>query len=554
MRVFAPQAVATDTPAGKHQAVVRRSLPMPLAPVSAMHSDGALLQRKPNCACGGGCPSCQQDPHPDTIQTKLQISTPGDQYEQEADQLSDQVMRMSGDEVGKPTPTLITKGIQRQVSDPDIEEEMEKALKETGAIVQRQVNQGEKLDKDDGEGKPLQAETARGNTRSTSTDLVASLNSLKDGGQPLSLAARSFMEPRFGQDFSHVRVHTDSTANKAAQALNAHAFTVGPNVAFAAGQYAPETSVGQRLLAHELSHVLQQSDQPRIQRKIIVGGKPYTPTKKYYAYLDAQGLGPMKEFIETMHNSGKPPDFSFASFEQMGTEVRVRNQITKGIDAAHAGGSGTCDYPDSAHPDHLDSTYWERKGWMNFVPKSPLPAGKEASDAIDAIFAPGAGSRLECMAMTVAVEYYSLLKGLGKEKFNKLFPGGAGLEISTRLTTGTHPTFYNATTLYKVLIIGSKSEILPGDWVYFKNFKDYPAKNPGGAWRGENAIYMGGGMYRGFGVKSQSEADLNAELVRVYNKGLKPGDKVRTVPDLLAEGGGLQLAPVYRPDIAKLAP
>jgi protein-glutamine gamma-glutamyltransferase len=234
----------------------------------------------------------------------------------------------------------------------------------------------------------------------------------------------------------------------------------------------------------------------------------------------------------------------------MGFEVRVRHQATKGMDAAHA---GSCNYPDSANPDYLDSTYWDRIGYMHFTPKSPLPVGKDAADAIEAIFAPGANSRLECMAMTVAVEYYSLLKGLGKAKFNALFPGGAGLEISTRLSGSAHPTFYGATKLYKNMTLSSKSEVLPGDWVYFKNFADYLTKHPDGYWQGENAIYMGGGKYRGFGVSSLSEADLNAELVRVYNQGLPAADQ-KTVADLLAEGGGLLLAPVFRPDIAKLAP
>ena len=92
---------------------------------------------------------------------------------------------------------------------------------------------------------------------------------------------------------------------------------------------------------------------------------------------------------------------------------------------------------------------------------------------------------------------------------------------------------------------------MPGDWVYFKNFSDYPVKHPGGFWRGENAIVMGGGMYRGFGVVSQLETDLNKELVKQYNDGLPVGQK-KTLADLIAEGGGLQIKPVFRPNIKKL--
>jgi hypothetical protein len=86
------------------------------------------------------------------------------------------------------------------------------------------------------------------------------------GGRPLDPGTRAFMEPRFGHDFGNVRVHTDSQAARAAEAVNARAFTIGPDVVFGQGQYAPETVAGQRLLAHELTHTVQQKIQPlRIQ-------------------------------------------------------------------------------------------------------------------------------------------------------------------------------------------------------------------------------------------------------------------------------------------------
>jgi Domain of unknown function (DUF4157) len=81
---------------------------------------------------------------------------------------------------------------------------------------------------------------------------------LRSPGQPLDVAIRSFMEPRLGHDFSGVRVHTNSQAAESARAVNALAYTVGSNVAFAEGHYQPATTAGQRLLAHELAHVVQQ--------------------------------------------------------------------------------------------------------------------------------------------------------------------------------------------------------------------------------------------------------------------------------------------------------
>jgi hypothetical protein len=82
---------------------------------------------------------------------------------------------------------------------------------------------------------------------------------LRSAGRPLDRSTREFMEPRFGHDFSAVRVHTDEKADRSARAVNALAYTAGRDIVFGAGHYRPGTSDGQRLLAHELAHIVQQS-------------------------------------------------------------------------------------------------------------------------------------------------------------------------------------------------------------------------------------------------------------------------------------------------------
>jgi Domain of unknown function (DUF4157) len=82
------------------------------------------------------------------------------------------------------------------------------------------------------------------------------------GGEPLDGGTRSLMESRFDNDFSDVRVHTDAKASDSAKSVNAHAYTVGSNVVFRSGMYEPESERGQRLLAHELTHVVQQRSGP----------------------------------------------------------------------------------------------------------------------------------------------------------------------------------------------------------------------------------------------------------------------------------------------------
>jgi len=83
-------------------------------------------------------------------------------------------------------------------------------------------------------------------------------DALSSSGKPLDAGTRAFMEPRFGHDFSQVRVHTDARAAESARAVNALAYTVGRDVVFGARQYEPGTSEGRRLMAHELTHVVQQ--------------------------------------------------------------------------------------------------------------------------------------------------------------------------------------------------------------------------------------------------------------------------------------------------------
>jgi hypothetical protein len=85
------------------------------------------------------------------------------------------------------------------------------------------------------------------------------ISTLHGGGRPLPDSVRAFLEPRFGYDFSRVLIHTDERAAESARTINAHAYTVGRDIVFGAGQYAPDSSTGKRLLAHELTHVAQQN-------------------------------------------------------------------------------------------------------------------------------------------------------------------------------------------------------------------------------------------------------------------------------------------------------
>lgn len=93
---------------------------------------------------------------------------------------------------------------------------------------------------------------------------------LRSPGRPLDPATRAYMEPRFGRDFSRVRVHTGAKAGQSARAVNAQAYTVGANIVFAAGQYTPATNHGRSLLAHELTHTVQQGQSASIKPNLTI--------------------------------------------------------------------------------------------------------------------------------------------------------------------------------------------------------------------------------------------------------------------------------------------
>lgn len=94
---------------------------------------------------------------------------------------------------------------------------------------------------------------------------------LRSPGKALDAATRGFFEPRFSHDFSRIRVHTDGQAADSARAVSARAYTVGQDVVFATGHYAPETNAGRKLLAHELAHAVQQSRATNPTHTVVMG-------------------------------------------------------------------------------------------------------------------------------------------------------------------------------------------------------------------------------------------------------------------------------------------
>jgi hypothetical protein len=165
-----------------------------------------------------------------SIQPKLEVSQPNDPYEQEADRVAERVMRMPAFSCcGQNSFTPAPRAAQHKCGACKDEEEK------------------------------LQRKGANGHVNDAAVAPRIVNDALSSPGRPLSPATRAFMEPRFGHDFSHVRVHSDAVAEQSARDVHARAYTVGRDIVFGAGQSALGSTEGQRLLAHELTHVVQQS-------------------------------------------------------------------------------------------------------------------------------------------------------------------------------------------------------------------------------------------------------------------------------------------------------
>jgi len=177
------------------------------------------------------------------IQAKVTVGAPGDKYEVEADTVARQVMSM-------PAPVNNQPSQREAVAEEKVEEVQAKPIAASiTPLVQREMAlEDEKQEK-------VQAKATSDSGFETSSNVETQLNTSKGGGSPLSHEVRSFMEPRFGADFSSVRVHTDSAAVQMSQELGAQAFTHGSDVYFGKGK----SPGNNELTAHELTHVVQQS-------------------------------------------------------------------------------------------------------------------------------------------------------------------------------------------------------------------------------------------------------------------------------------------------------
>ena len=214
-----------------------------------------------------------------TLQPKLKIGAANDPAEREADAVADKVMRMPAPEPSaagesplppsgngpdpppavpppsNPGPGSGPNPIRRMCSECEGEIQRQPIDEEKDELEVQRMTAGEGGEVDEEE--LIQPKERPGATPAMSAASESAIRRL-GGGAPLAASERAFFEPRFGRDFSNIRIHSGAAADTSAKAINARAYTLGSDIAFAGGEYTAGSPSGRRLLAHELTHTIQQ--------------------------------------------------------------------------------------------------------------------------------------------------------------------------------------------------------------------------------------------------------------------------------------------------------
>jgi hypothetical protein len=298
------------------------------------------------------------------IQTKLTVGAIGDVYEQEADRVAAQVMSM-------PVAAAAPPQVQRfGVEDSPIGMYSSLARSIT-PMVQRQVDEQVQM-------RELVQRAFQSGGNEASGDLESRLNASKGGGSALAPEVRAFMEPRFGADFSGVRVHTGGEAVQMNRELGAQAFAHGSDVYFGAGK----SPGNNELTAHELTHVVQQTG--GVQRQLSVNDNEqdivrlksdFSKAAKKVKPFTVSGSGDRKLFIPKKPNgktlyfffgyTGSEKDQKMRDEEAPEVEDDVLNAAARGFKVVYDKAGSQAEFFDAVYDAQCYGIYWSGHGYVN---------------------------------------------------------------------------------------------------------------------------------------------------------------------------------------------
>lgn len=443
---------------------------------------------------------------------------------------------------------------------------------------------------DTGLGAQVQLKRSEGGGATADSLTAADLGS----GQAMDSATAGRMGSAFGTSFDHVQVHTNPEAGAKTRALGADALAVGSHVAFAPGQYQPGTPAGDGLIAHELAHVMQQrGGAPLVQQRAVA----VESSSAHEHDADQAAAAVVARLHGGEATSGEAAHEPIRPALATGTGVQRGNRPDIAATPEAMGQHMVEKMDDSNKPTSGNVHYWYNakrkietaKGvWKNEYrkghhfttwtdPKSPyfkqpdeedtfmrfeLKPRQSASAAVKAWLAgPTIG---ECLSAVYAMQSDTVRAAIGDDKFDEQYgstddekdqivrKAGRQLVIAASAQATVDPMIVHTdfTNTHGKKTAGDLQEkdyaaLKPGEWYYFKNHPKYLNKHPGGAWQGENAIYMGTNergdrLWAGLGAKKETEAHMYATMVTAYNRERNDYDFEVMIRDghLVKDGGG----------------
>ncbi len=234
------------------------------------------------------CKECREEPvqrqaEEEEVQTKLQVqkqeeAQPKLEVQKQEEEEAQPKLEVQKQEEEEAQPKLEVQKQEEEEAQPKLEvQKQEEEEAQPKLEVQKQeveeVQPKLQVQKQaEEEEEPVQSKSTVNSQRSNTSKVESAIQATRGGGQPLSKSTRSHLEPKFGYDFSRVKVHNNVQSDELNRTLGARAFTVGKDIYFRHGEYNPETSKGKKLLAHELTHVVQQENK-KLQRTQMIQRK-----------------------------------------------------------------------------------------------------------------------------------------------------------------------------------------------------------------------------------------------------------------------------------------
>jgi hypothetical protein len=313
------------------------------------------------------------------VQPRLKVGKPGDEYEKEADAVADRVMAMNDPGAVQMQPLEEEEEmLQPKVQMQPLEEEEE----EIQPKIQMQPEEEE---------EELLQPKSNGQANSAPPGISKSLSQSAGKGQPLSNSTNRFMSHAFGTDFSRVTVHTDSDAIQMNRQLGARAFTHANDIYFNKGQYRPESQAGKQLLAHELTHVIQQSkgmagsstmmgkgmavnSEPALEREADHFGSKAARGETIPKYRSTglcwrNNLGPVQakpgmiQLAKTAYGDFKDESYTTvknSAGKEIGVDVYIKFKPGKNVDAKLIGMTQSVRSVDKGKPININATVGKR--------------------------------------------------------------------------------------------------------------------------------------------------------------------------------------------------